>query len=292
MTFEYIEPASLDEAIGELSRGDGDTIALAGGTAFSVLYGQGLIQPGRVIGLRRLDALRELSTIGGSLRIGALVTHRAIERSSIVMGHHPVLSETFARIATIRIRNQATIGGNLAHADPAQDPPPTLIILDSVAIVASARGTREVAVGDLFTDYLTTALEPDELITEIVVPPVPRDLRAVYVKYQPRSADDYATVSVAAAVRVQDDGTVSDVRVALGAVGATPIRARGVESALIGTRPTEATLAEAAAVVRDEVSPIDDTRGRAAYKSEMARVWVHRALRGLVADGGVPPGPR
>jgi carbon-monoxide dehydrogenase medium subunit len=282
MSFDYAEPTSVAEAIALLD-GDEDSVALAGGTAFSLLYRQGLIRPRRVVGLRRLADLQGIRAGDDGLWIGALATHRSIERSAVVRAAHPSLADAFARIATVRIRNQGTVGGNLAHADPAQDPPVILSVLAAVVHVAGPGGTRRtVPVDAFFVDYLATVLEPGELIVGILVPPAEAGTRSSYHKYLPRSADDYATVSVAVSVRLDDVGRVAAARIALGGVGPTPIRPLAAEAALIGARPDRPRLAEVAAMARDAVDPLDDSRGSAAYKREMAAVWVRRALEGVV----------
>jgi carbon-monoxide dehydrogenase medium subunit len=197
------------------------------------------------------------------------------------MTYSPALRDAFASVATVRIRNQATVGGNLAHADPAQDPPPMLVALEASVVVRSPRGERSLPVGELAVDHFTTSLAHDEVITAVVLPPLEPGTRETYLKFLPRTADDYATVSVAATLRFADDGTVADVRIALGAVGPTPIRARKAEDALRGERAERKRIGEAAALVRDEVAPLDDLRGSAAYKREMARVFTGRALAQL-----------
>ncbi len=195
--------------------------------------------------------------------------------------HCRALAETFGRVATVRVRCQATVGGNIAHADPAQDPPPMLIALGAEVELARAGGARRrVAVERFLVDQFATALERGELLVGVRVPPLAPGTRATYVKFLPRTEDDYATVSVAAAVRVAD-GRITDARIALGSVGGTAIRARRTEEALRGAAP--GAIADAAALVRDEIDPIDDIRGSAAYKREMARVWTERAVRSLVA---------
>lgn len=283
MSYEYEEPAELDDAI-EALRDDPDTVALAGGTAFALLLRQGLIRPHRVIGLRRLAELQGFRTVDDGLWIGALTTHRQVETAPEVGAWEPALAAAFGSIATIRIRNQATIGGNLAHADPSQDPPPILVALAAeVKIVGPGGARRTLPVESLFVDYLTTCLEPGELVVGVVVPRPDPAARFAYRKFLPRSADDYATVSVAASVRLDGDGLVAAARIALGGVGPTPIRARLVESALCGERPTAGILRDAAALVRDEVDPLDDVRGSAGYKREMSAVWVRRTFAALVA---------
>jgi carbon-monoxide dehydrogenase medium subunit len=283
MTFDFHQPTSLDEATGLLARHDADAIALAGGTAVVLLLQQGLIKPLHVVGLGGIAELRGIRDDGRGLWIGALATHREVERSAAVRAAHPMLADAFSRIATIRIRHQATIGGNLAHADPSQDPPPALIALDATVDIAGPRGARrEVPVAELFVDQLETSLLPGELIVGVRVPAAAGS-RATFLKYLPRSADDYATVSAAAALRLAADGTVDHIRIALGSVGPTPVRARRAEAALQGGRPTPDRIRDAADLVRGEIEPIDDARGSAGYKTEMARVFTERALLRLIA---------
>ncbi|HEY6201801.1 MAG TPA: xanthine dehydrogenase family protein subunit M [Candidatus Limnocylindria bacterium] len=283
MTYDYHEPESVPEALDLLARHGDDAHLVAGATAFTLLWRQGLLRPGHVIGLRGIAALGGITASGGGLVIGATVTHRTIERSQDVARYCPAITRTFASVATVRVRNQATIGGNLAHADPAQDPPPMLIALSAEVVVASKTGERAVPVEDLFVDVFTTSLRPGEIITAVRFPALAAGTRATYLKFLPRTADDYATVSVAAAMRLADDGTVADVRVALGAAGPTPRRARSVEDALRGARPDQERIADAAARVDRDIEPFDDVRGSAAYKREMARLWTERALTSLVA---------
>ena len=282
MTYDYHEPREVAEALDLLVKHGEDAHLIAGGTATVLLLRQGLIRPGHVISLRAIGALSGIGRAhDGGLRIGATATHRQAERSADVRALSPALTNAFASVATVRIRNQATVGGGLAHADPAQDPPPMLAALGAAVTVVSPRGARSIAVEDLAVDHFTTTLAGDEIITEVIVPPLAPGTRATYVKFLPRTADDYATVSVAAAMRLAE-GAVAETRIVLGAVGPTPIRARAAEAALAGAKPSRERLARAAALVRDEVDPLDDLRGSAEYKREMARVWTERALLALV----------
>ncbi|MBV8151536.1 MAG: xanthine dehydrogenase family protein subunit M [Candidatus Eremiobacteraeota bacterium] len=284
-SFEYHEPATLDEALALLREHGADAHPLAGGTSLILLMRQGLIQPGYLIGLRRLAALGGIGPRpDGGLEIGALATHRDIERSALVRGFFAPLAETFARVATVRIRNQATLGGNLAHADPAQDPPPILLALDAQVTAAGAGGTRTIPLDAFFRDFYETALEEGEIVTSVHVPPQPSGTRGTYVKFLPQSQDDYATISVAVVLRCDDGGTCRHARVALGAAGPVPLRARTVEAALAGKRLDLTTIRDASALVRDEVDPLDDVRGSAAYKREMARVWTERAIRRVAEE--------
>jgi aerobic carbon-monoxide dehydrogenase medium subunit len=282
VTYDYHEPETVAEAVALLARYGEDAHLVAGATAFTLLWRQGLLRPGHVIGLRRIAALGTITSAGGGLVIGATVTHRAIERSSDVVHYCAALTNAFASVATVRVRNQATVGGNLAHADPAQDPPPMLMALDAKVVAASSGGERIVPVDELFVDVFTTSLRPGEIITSVRLPPLAAGTHATYLKFLPQTADDYATVSVAATLRLAADGTVADVRVALGAAGPTPVRARAVEDALRGAPPDAKRIADAAARVDADIAPFDDVRGSAAYKREMARVWTERALVSLV----------
>lgn len=277
------QPESLPEALDLLAEhGDDDTHVIAGGTSMVLLMTMGLLQPERVIALRKIPELRGIAANGdGGLRIGALATHRQLELAPEVHAYAPALSETFGHVATVRIRNQATLGGNLIHADPAQDPPPMLIALDASVTLRSKSGERTLPAEELFVDYLTTRLQPGELLTDVHLPPLAPGTRATYLKFLPRTADDYATVSVAAALRLDGDGRCEHVRVALGGVAGVPLRARVVEDALVGEQLTDARIAEAAGLVDGIVDPPSDARGSAAYKRRMARVWTERALRSL-----------
>jgi carbon-monoxide dehydrogenase medium subunit len=282
-SFDYHSPTSLEETYELLGRYGDDAHLMAGGTALVLLLQQGLVQPGHVVGLSKIAELRGIRRLDtGGLEMRALTTHRQAERSAEVQAYCPALAENFARVATIRIRNQGTVGGNLAHADPAQDPPPMLIALGGQAVVASRDGQRRLPLDEFFVDYFETALQPGEVLVSVELPPLPAGTRVTYKKFLPRTQDDYATVSVAAALRVGADLTCEEVRVALGAAATVPVRARNVETALRGQRLTPAAIEDAAALVRDEVDPLDDLRGSAAYKREMARVWTKRALQELV----------
>lgn len=281
--FDFHTPSSLAEVFDLLERYGEDAHLMAGGTALVLLLNQGLVQPGHIVGLQRLSELKGVhKQPDGGLQIRALATHRQAERAADVQSFCPALAETFSHVATIRIRNQGTVGGNLAHADPAQDPPPMLMALDGAAVIASKTGQRRIALHEFFVDYFETALQPGEVLLSVDLPPLAQGTRVTYKKFLPRTQDDYATVSVAAALRLSADGRCEDVRVALGSAATTPVRARKVEDALRGNRLDAAGVEDAAALVRDEVDPLDDLRGSAGYKREMARVWTKRALLELL----------
>jgi carbon-monoxide dehydrogenase medium subunit len=281
-SFAYHEPSSWPEALALLAQHGDAALIVAGGTAFTLLLRQGLITPSHVVSLRLVqDATRIKADAHGGLSIGATATHTAVVRSDAVRRSWPELADAAAKVATIRVRNQATLGGSVAHADPASDVPVMLAALDAQAVVLGGGGARRrIPVDELLVDTFTTTLGPTDVIQSLEVRARRPTTRAVYLKYTMRSVDDYATVSVGAQAEVAD-GVLRDLRVFLGAVGPRPMRASSVEKALLD-RPADArAIDDAAALVTDDIDPIDDLRGSARYKREMARVWTARALRAL-----------
>jgi carbon-monoxide dehydrogenase medium subunit len=276
--FDYFEPETLDEALALLAEDPDDTLVMAGGTSVVILMKQDLVRPARVIGLRKLAQLRAVAS-GDGLTIGALATHGSLVRSSDVRHFAPALAATFASVATVRIREQATVGGNLAHADPSQDPPVTLLALDATAVAISKARGRRIPLDELFVDIFETSLEPDELLLRLELPPLPVGARATYKKFLPNTLDDYATVSVAAVIATAADGTCTHARIALGGAGPVPLRAREAERSLVGRRLDDGSIREAAALASAATDPIADLRGSARYKRAMAGVWTERALR-------------
>jgi carbon-monoxide dehydrogenase medium subunit len=245
---------------------------------------QGLIEPGLIVDLFAVPGLRELrATPDGGLEIGALLSLRRIERDPHVLDLQPGLASTIRRVATVRVRNQATLGGNLAHADPAQDPPPMLLALDAEVRVVGPIGVRIVPLDQFFVDVFETILGPSDIVTAVQVPPLPPGSRVRYEKFLPRTVDDYATVSVAARIVVGDDGAISDARIALGAVGPVPARVPEAEALLVGRPLADIDFDALAAAGRDAADPVDDVRGGADYKRDMAGVWVARTVQRMLA---------
>ena len=284
ISFEYRTPKNLKEVHATLKEFGTDAKLIAGGTALVIMMKQRLVRPSCLVSLRDLRGLNSIELKDGGLRIGGLATHREVESSSLVRRRLPMLAETFHHVATIRVRNMATVGGGLAHADPNQDPPPTLIALGATLKAVSPNGTRVIPLDEFFTDYYETSLKPDEIITELFVPRMPANSAGAYLKFLPRTADDYATVSAAAVLTLdKSKKTVSDVRIALGSVGTTPIRATAAEGVLRGQPVKAEGLAEAAEKAKEAVDPISDFRGSAGYKKEMAGVFVRRALEKALA---------
>ena len=283
IAFEYVEPDSLEEALALLEQHGEDAKVLAGGTGLVNLMKQRLVQPAYLIGLRRLARHPDLAEIqsNGGLTIGSLCSHRAIETSALIQHRLPLLATTFQHVASVRIRTAATIGGSLAHADPNQDPPPALLVLDARIRVQSSRGEREIELSDFFVDYYETALEPEELITTVIIPPQPTGVGTAFLKFLPQTHDDYATIAVAARISLDGD-TIAQARISLGAAAATPLRARAVETALQGQPLTPQVIRDATALVTEEIDPLADFRGSAEYKRDMAIVFTQRAIEQAV----------
>lgn len=275
-----LEPATLAEAVELLDPQDSTGVrAIAGGTALSLLLQLRVFRPQRLVSLRRIDGdLRGIHVESdGSLRIGALTTLTELERSPVLAVAEPVLARTLHSLSNVRIRNVATVGGHLAHADPHMDLPPVLVALGARVRAVSPRGERWIDVADLITGYYETSLAGNEVIAELHVPAQPTGWSAAYAKFTALSADDWPAVGVA--VRLKRDGpTVVESRVVVGGAGDRPMRLRSAEAVLNGEAAGTRTFAEAAAAAAAEVDPLSDLRGSKAYKREMVRVHVRRAL--------------
>ena len=285
ISFEYRTPKNLKEVHATLKEFGEDAKLIAGGTALVIMMRQRLVQPSCLVSLRSVRGLNGVEIKDGGLRIGGLATHREVESSPLVRRRIPLLAETYHHVATVRVRNMATVGGGLAHADPNMDPPPTLIALGATVKATSANGSRVIPLDGFFKDYYETVLNPDEIITEIFVPKLPPNSGAAYLKFLPRTAHDYATVSAAAVLTLdKNKKTISDVRIALGSVGTTAIRATAAEAVLRGQPLKPEAFAEAGEKAKEAVDPVSDFRGSAGYKREMAGVFVRRALEKALAN--------
>ncbi|HEU0073978.1 MAG TPA: xanthine dehydrogenase family protein subunit M [Dehalococcoidia bacterium] len=279
--FYFHSPATLDEALTLLDEHQDDGRPMAGGTALIVLMKQSLVDADHIISLGRVPGLSGIRQEADGLHIGGLTHHREVETSALVKQHAPLLSDVYSSVATIRIRNVATVAGGIAHADPAQDPPPGLIALNASVKLVSKHGERTLPITDVFQDYYETAIQPGELLTEVIIPTLPASTKTAYLKFLPRTADDYATVAVAARGEV-DNGTVRNLRVALAAAASTPVHATAVEQALEGQQATADNIRRAAEAVADQVDPLDDFRGSPDYKRDMAVVFTRRALERIL----------
>ena len=284
--FEFHNPGSLSEAFALLETYGEDARVMAGGTALVIQMKQRLSQPEHVINLRRIPGLDSIEDAGdgsGAMRVGALCTQQQLATSPLMSERIPLVTETYQRVATPRIRCMATVGGGLVHGDPSQDPPPTLIVLGASVTLTSANGERTIPMQDLLIDYYETDVQPGEVLTSLTVPPAPAGSGSAYVKFLPRTADDYATVAVAAVVTPGPDNTCQNVRLALGSVGMTAIHATQAEDLLRGQPLTEENIRACAASVKDLVDPLDDYRGSAEYKRDMSEVMTRRAIQQALA---------
>jgi carbon-monoxide dehydrogenase medium subunit len=275
--FDYCEPASVQDACTLLNEHGEDARLIAGGTALLIFMRMRILNPRVVVTLAKIpdfDAIRFDPKNG--LTIGAGARHRDIELHPAVREHYPLLSETFAKVAQPRIRNMATIGGNLCQGDPLTDPGASLLALDADVVLASSKGKRTVPLDEFFIDYYQTAIEADEILTEIRVPPPVSGLRWSHIKFLPRSQEDFATVGVALAMQVSD-GRFHDIRLALNSVAPTILRAKRAEEILRKQKISDKLISEMAEIAASETDPIDDNRGSAEYKREMVKVMVRRA---------------
>ena len=285
IAFDYRTPGSLEEAYSDLKELGSDGKIIAGGTALVIMMKQQLLQPSCVISLRNVAGLSDVSENNGSVHIGGLVSHAALDASAVVQGKLPMLGATYHHVATQRVRTMATVGGGLAHADPNQDPPPSFIALGASFELSSAGGTRTVAAEDFFSDYYETVLEPEEIVTGVSVPLMAGNSGGAYLKFLPRSADDYATVSAAAVVTLDAaKSTIQDVRIAMGSVNTTPVRATASEAVLKGQPVKAEGLREAGEKAKEHTDPVSDFRGSGSYKTQMAAVFVKRALEQAIAN--------
>ena len=253
-------PASLEEALA-LRAEHGEATVLAGGTFVGILMNQGFLAPSALLSLARVQELRAIAVVEGELRLGAMVTHRAVERSEVVRSGWPALAHAFSLVGNPRVRNQATVGGVLADADYASDPPAMLAALGARSVLRSPRGERTATVGELILGHYRTCIEPDELLVEVRVPRQPE--RATYRKFRSRSAEDRPCVAVAAV-----DGR-DGLRVVVGAVAGTPQDFPD----LCAGEP-----AEVAAAYAERIEPMSDARGSAAYRRRVIAAEVRRAV--------------
>lgn len=280
--FEYARATDLANAIDLLARSKGEAKILAGGQSLIPLMRFRLATPALVIDLTRVAGLDRIGESDGELRIGALVRESDLETDPTVRRRYPILVDTTRVIADPLVRNLATVGGNLAHADPANDHPATMLALRASVVARGPKGDRVIEIDDLFVDTFTTSLRPDEILTEIRVPKAPPRSGGAYVKLE-RKVGDFAIAAVAAYLVLDDKGKVERAGIGLTNVGATAIRARKAEEALVGSAADEKAVAKAAAEAAAAAQPVGDARGPADYKRDVVRVLTGRAIRAAIA---------
>jgi aerobic carbon-monoxide dehydrogenase medium subunit len=283
MDIDYLEPTTVSEASELLNLHEGSKV-VAGGTAVVLMMQQGLLLPEVLVSLRSIDGLSSVTASDDLITIGSAVTLQEIATSSLLLERTPSLARACELVGNVRVRNAATLGGNLAEGDYASDPPTVLAGLDATVVAESERGERRIAARDLVTGFYETALERDEIITRIEVRPLEPDERAVYLKYVSRSSEDRPCVGVAARAKFSDE-IVDELSIVVGAVASSPQRLDDVEDQAVGA-PLEADVIESLAGAYSQgISPLEDARGSAWYRKRMIRVFVRRALTGLVSNG-------
>ena len=277
-SFEYSAPTTVEEAVALLAEHQGDAKILAGGQSLMPLLNMRLARPGLVVDVNRVAGLDYIREDDGGLIIGALTRQRAIERSEIVQRQQPLLHAATRYIAHPQIRNRGTVGGSLAHADPAAEYPAVAVALDAELRAVGPNGVRSIKASDFFTTYLTTALQPDEMLIEIRLPSVPERTGWSFMEVSRRHGD-FAMTGVAATLTLDSGGACSAARIVLFGVAATPLRAREAEDLLIGEAPSDPLFDAAGARARQAVDePLSDVHAPAKYRKHVAQVLTRRAL--------------
>jgi aerobic carbon-monoxide dehydrogenase medium subunit len=275
--FDYHTPATLREALQLLATHKDEAKILAGGHSLIPAMKLRLARPGHLVDIRKISGLRGIKEEGNTLVIGAMTTHYDIESSPVVKSKCPVLSEVAGLIGDPMVRNMGTIGGSLAHADPAADWPASIIALGAEMVVEGARGKRTVKADDFFKGLMTTAIGPDEILTEVRVPVQAANMRAAYMKF-PHPASRFAVVGVAAALTM-DGNTVTKAGIGITGAGTKAVRAKGVEAALVGKSLDAATIQAAAEKAADGVDVQADLQGSVEYKQHLLKVFARRAIQ-------------
>ncbi len=278
-SFELLQPRSLAEAVDMLAKHGDDARAIGGGTTLVILMKQRALHYPFLVDLQTIPGLNHISQENDIVRIGALATHRDVECSPLIRNTLPILSDAFSKIGNVRVRQTASVGGNLAHADYRLDPPPPLLVLNAVISAFGPNGSRSIALKDFFRGLYETVLEPGELIVDVRVPAMPVHSKAVYLRYSALSANDWPCLSVAALVR-EENGRCQELRLALGGVAATPVLVKGLDF-VRDQSLDESVLEKLLRVVDEQIAPFSDLRGSEWYKRQMARLFVKKAVAQL-----------
>jgi aerobic carbon-monoxide dehydrogenase medium subunit len=284
--FQLAEPASFAAAIRLLDPDDPTIRPIAGGTALMLMMKAGVFHPVKLISLRNIESKYSRVTFGAEgLQIGAMTTLGTLERSEEVRKHAPIITRTLRTLSNVRVRNVATIGGALAHADPHMDLPPVLISLGATLTVTGPKGERKLAVEELFSGYYETVLKNDELIAEVHVPAL-GSKSAAYYKVTTGSADDWPAVGIAAVIE-HDGNSIKSARLVASAATDKATRLKSTEAVLAGKTVDDELLIEAAEVAVEDCEFIADVRGTVSYKRELMKVYVRRAVRAALDGGSV-----
>ena len=279
--FDYASPKTVNEAIALLGQNP-DAKILAGGHSLLTMLKFRLAEPALLVDINKVYGLAYIHEEGGWLKIGAMTRESEIDRSALVKSKYPLLADTARTIADPIVRNWATVGGNLAHADPANDHPATMIAYGARVVATGPNGTREIAIGDFFSGPFTTALDHNEILTEIRIPARKAGDGGAYLKVK-RKVGDYATAAVAVQINVGADGNCTSAGVGLTNVGLTPIRAVQAEALLVGSALDDKTIKAAAAAAGAAAQPSGDNRGSEDYKRSLVKTLTVRALKAALA---------
>jgi carbon-monoxide dehydrogenase medium subunit len=274
--FDYVKPPSVDEAVRALAEGGEDAKVIAGGQSLMPLLRLRLAYPDLLVDVGGLDELRGVTDAGDSLMIGATTTHYQVVHDPLIAEHCGLIAEAATMVADPAVRHRGTFGGSLAHGDPAGDLPAVALALGATMIARGPGGEREIAASDFFVDYLTTALQPGEILIGVRVPKLSGDWGYRYEKFH-RTAQAWAIVGVAALAR-RSNGHVAEARVGLTNMGSVPVRASAVEAAAAGADATREALNAAAASAAEGTEPPEDLHGAPDYRRHLARVLTGRAL--------------
>jgi carbon-monoxide dehydrogenase medium subunit len=276
--FDYARPETVDEAVRTLADARGETKVLAGGQSLLPILRLRLAFPDLVVDIGRIPELRGVREDGDKLVIGAMTTHHAVIHDPLVRQYAGLLAEATAEVGDPAVRHRGTLGGSLAHADPASDLPAVVLALDGELVAAGPQGRRTIPARDFFTDYLQTALEPDELLVEVRLPKrAAADGWGFHYEKFHRVAQSWAIVGVAAMVR-RDDGRITESRIGLTNMGTTPVRAESTEAALVGAAAEPDPVARAAEAAADGTHPSSDVSASPEYREHLARVLTRRAV--------------
>ena len=277
-SFDYLAPSTLDEAVHLLQQHAGDAKILAGGQSLIPMLKLRLAEPAVLVDINRIPGLAYVEERDGALHIGALARETDLESSAVVRQRYPILLDTASVIADPLVRNSATICGNIAHGDPGNDHPATMLALDAVFVARGSRGERRIPAREFFLGLFSTALDTDEILTEIVIRRPTERAAGAYLKLE-RKVGDYATAGVAAQVTLDNAGACSRAGIGLTNVGAMAIAAVRAEGFLRNKPLDAATVTQAAEIAASEADPFEDRRGSAEYKRDVIRVLAERALR-------------
>ena len=276
-SFEYFSPRTLEEALSLLQKLGPDAKLLSGGQSLIPMMKLRLLSPQYIVDINRIPGLDYISESDGQLRIGALTREHELETSDLVKSKFPILADTAKVIADPLVRGQATVCGNLAHGDPANDHPATMLALGATVVATGPKGQREIRIEEFFPGLFTTALAAEEILTEIRIPLPPPASGGAYLKME-RKVGDFATAGVAAQITLDGAGACQRAGVGLTNVGLTPIKAKQAEAFLAGKVLDDATIKQAAGLAAADSQPMDDIRGSADYKRDLVRVLTARAL--------------